>query len=127
MTNAFKLKRLNLYKVSYDDLSFTEPFKLNVVHNDRIEALATFFTVDFRSCHKMLTLTTSPYEPNTHWKQTVFYLKNFITVQTNESVYGTFKMTQNKSCKRDMDICIDICYSGVYAPINWTNLEYKIR
>lgn len=31
----------------------------------------------------------------THWKQTVFYLEDSITVKRGEEVFGTFKMTPN--------------------------------
>lgn len=98
-----------------------------MLQSNQISGLVTYFTVDFRSCHKTVTLSTSPYEPYTHWKQTVFYFENSITANDKEAIYGLFKMKQNKNCNRDLDIFIDICYSGRYSPIHWIDLEYKIR
>lgn len=31
----------------------------------------------------------------THWKQTVFYLEDSVTIKRGEEVFGTFKMTPN--------------------------------
>lgn len=32
----------------------------------------------------------------THWKQTVFYLDDYITAKRGEELYGTFKMKPNE-------------------------------
>ena len=32
----------------------------------------------------------------THWKQTVFYMDDYITCKTGEEIYGVFAMKPNK-------------------------------
>ena len=37
--------------------------------------------------------------PYTHWKQTVFYLKDYITAKKGEEISGTFSMKPNSKNK----------------------------
>lgn len=45
----------------------------------------------------IVTLFTSsgPESPYTHWKQTVFYLDDYLTVKTGEEIFGTISMKPN--------------------------------
>lgn len=36
-----------------------------------------------------------PESPYTHWKQTVFYLDDYLTVKTGEEIFGTISMKPN--------------------------------
>lgn len=38
---------------------------------------------------------TGPESPYTHWKQTVFYLDDYLTVKTGEEIIGTISMKPN--------------------------------
>jgi len=42
---------------------------------------------------------TAPDAPYTHWKQTVFYLKDYITAKRGEEILGTFSMKPNQRNK----------------------------
>ena len=44
-----------------------------------LQALVTFFNIEFTKCHKRVGFSTAPEAPYTHWKQTVFYLEDYIT------------------------------------------------
>lgn len=96
VTNSCMVKEIDLYTVTKQDLSFTSNFTLTVKRNDFVQALATYFTVDFTKCHKRMSFSTSPEAPYTHWKQTVFYLDDYITAQKNEEIFGTFAMHPNE-------------------------------
>ena len=39
----------------------------------------TFFNIEFSMCHKRVGFSTAPEAPYTHWKQTVFYLEDYVT------------------------------------------------
>lgn len=41
-------------------------------------------------------MSIDPYSRYTHWKQTVFYIDDFITVKKGEEVSGVFHLTPNK-------------------------------
>lgn len=36
-----------------------------------------------------------PESPYTHWKQTVFYMEDYLTVKTGEEIFGTITMKPN--------------------------------
>lgn len=40
-------------------------------------------------------LSSGPESPYTHWKQTVFYLDDYLTVKTGEEIFGTISMKPN--------------------------------
>lgn len=51
---------------------------------------------------------SGPSSDYTHWKQTVFYLQDSLTVNSNEVLTGTIDVTPNKSNPRDLDIGISV-------------------
>ncbi|KAH7695662.1 Protein PRMT-1, partial [Aphelenchoides avenae] len=86
VTNNYVLKDVDLYTVTVDDLTFDSEFRLRCVRNDYVQALVTFFTVEFTKCHKRTGFSTGPDCQYTHWKQTVFYLNDALTVKKNEEI-----------------------------------------
>ena len=50
----------------------------------------------------MFLLCLAPDAAYTHWKQTVFYLKDQITAYKGEEVFGTFSMKPNPRNKVDI-------------------------
>lgn len=99
---------LDLYTVKPSDLAFNAPFVLDCRRNDFIHALIAWFDVDFTACHKPIRFSTGPHTKYTHWKQTVFYLREVLTVEENEQVRGVLSSRPNAKKKRDLDI--DITY-----------------
>lgn len=127
ISDPFKLLKIDLYTATVADLSFKTHFCLKMQSDELLWTLFTFFTVDFRKCHTPVSINTSPFMPPTHWKQTVFHLDDYITVGTGEYVYGTFRLSQNKRYKRDLEISLDLCYSGKYTDVSRHGLKYKLR
>jgi protein arginine N-methyltransferase 1 len=126
VTGSCSVKEINLYTVTEDDLHFTNGFNLSVSRNDYIQALVTYFSVEFTKCHKRTGFTTAPEMPYTHWKQTVFYLKDYITAKKGEEISGTFSMKPNCKNKRDLDISIDVEFKGELSELNESN-NYQMR
>lgn len=70
-------------------------------------------------CHVVLSLA-APHSRYTHWKQTVFYLQDCLTVQKGEKLTGTFSIKQNASNKVRMEEGT-LCVSGLFncpAPLD---------
>ncbi|KAG8247193.1 Protein arginine N-methyltransferase 8 [Homalodisca vitripennis] len=126
VTNACLIKEVDLYTVTKADLNFSAPFHLQVRRNDYIQALVTFFTIEFTKCHKRIGFSTAPEAPYTHWKQTVFYLNDYMTVKKNEEIYGTFGMKPNQRNNRDLDFSLDIDFKGELCEIHESN-SYRMR
>ncbi|KAL8933140.1 MAG: hypothetical protein Q9216_006508, partial [Gyalolechia sp. 2 TL-2023] len=95
---------IDLYTVKSPDLAFSAPFVLDCRRNDFIHALIAWFDVDFTACHKPIRFSTGPHTKYTHWKQTVFYLREVLTVEENEQVRGVLSSKPNARKKRDLDI-----------------------
>jgi len=126
VTGSCVVKEINLYTVQEGDLDFTNGFNLSVTRSDYIQALVTYFSVEFTKCHKRTGFTTAPEMPYTHWKQTVFYLKDYITAKKGEEISGTFTMKPNSKNKRDLDIAIDVEFKGELGELTESN-KYHMR
>ncbi|KAG1346685.1 Protein arginine N-methyltransferase 1.1 [Cocos nucifera] len=88
VTNCQLLKTMDISKMAPGDASFTAPFKLVAQRNDYIHALVAYFDVSFTKCHKMMGFSTGPRSKATHWKQTVLYLEDVLTVCEGEALVG---------------------------------------
>jgi protein arginine N-methyltransferase 1 len=96
----------DLYKVKPSDLIFSAEFSAKVQRNDFIHALIAWFDIEFSACHKPIKFSTGPHSKYTHWKQTVFYLREVLTVEEGELVEGVLSNKPNDVNKRDLDIHI---------------------
>lgn len=126
VTNACLIKEVDLYTVTKADLEFSSPFSLQVRRNDYVQALVTFFNIEFTKCHKKIQFSTAPEFPYTHWKQTVFYFDEYMTVKKGEEIYGTFSMKPNARNYRDLDFSIGLDFKGELCQVNETN-TYRMR
>uniref|UniRef100_A0A672QBY0 Protein arginine methyltransferase 1 n=1 Tax=Sinocyclocheilus grahami TaxID=75366 RepID=A0A672QBY0_SINGR len=117
---------ITFQNLKIEDLSFTSPFCLQVKRNDYIHALVTYFNIEFTRCHKRTGFSTSPESPYTHWKQTVFYLDDYLTVKTGEEIFGTISMKPNVKNNRDLDFTVDLDFKGQLCEVSKTS-EYRMR
>ncbi|KAH7326635.1 S-adenosyl-L-methionine-dependent methyltransferase [Stachybotrys elegans] len=106
VTDPTPVLTLDLYTCTTADLAFTSPFKLSVKRDDFIHALVSWFDIDFTACHKPIRFSTGPHTKYTHWKQTVFYFKDVLTVQEGEQVECKLDVKPNSKNRRDLDIQI---------------------
>ena len=86
----------------------------------------TFFNIEFTKCHKRVGFSTAPEAPYTHWKQTVFYLEDYITCKKGEELFGKFRMKPNDRNKRDLDFEVDVDFRGELCELKETNI-YRMR
>lgn len=126
VTNSCLIKEVDLYTVTKADLTFSSPFVLQVRRNDYVQALVTFFNIEFTKCHKRMGFSTAPESQYTHWKQTVFYFDEYMTVKKGEEIYGNFSMEPNARNYRDLDFTIEIDFKGELCQIHESN-HYRMR
>jgi len=126
VTNSCLLKEIDIQTCTKADIPFESPFHLQIKRNDYIQALVTFFNIEFTKCHKRVGFSTAPEAPYTHWKQTVFYLEDYLTCKKGEEVYGVFKMKPNERNVRDLDFSIDIDFHGELGEVTEKN-TYRMR
>ncbi|KAK2452076.1 putative protein arginine N-methyltransferase [Trifolium repens] len=111
-TNSQLLKTMDISKMSAGDCSFTAPFKLVAVRDDFIHALVAYFDVSFTKCHKLMGFSTGPKSRSTHWKQTVLYLEDVLTICEGETIVGSMTVAPNKKNPRDVDIMLKYSLNG---------------
>lgn len=126
VTNACLLKEVDLYTVKKEDLTFSTPYHLLIRRNDYVQALVTFFNIEFTKCHKRTGFSTAPEAPYTHWKQTVFYFDDYLTVKKGEEVFGVFSMKPNAKNNRDLDFSIEIDFKGELSEMV-ESFPYRMR
>ncbi|XP_053112280.1 protein arginine N-methyltransferase 8 isoform X6 [Hemicordylus capensis] len=126
VTNACLVKEVDIYTVKQEELAFTSAFCLQIQRNDYIHALVTYFNIEFTKCHKKMGFSTAPDAPYTHWKQTVFYLEDYLTVRRGEEIYGTISMKPNEKNVRDLDFTVDLDFKGQLCETSISN-DYKMR
>jgi type I protein arginine methyltransferase len=107
VTDPSAVVTLDLYTCTPADLAFTHPYTLSVRRTDYIHALIAWFDIEFSACHKPVRFSTGPHTKYTHWKQTVFYLSDVLTVEEGEKVQGRLSCRPNDKNRRDLDIQID--------------------
>jgi len=126
VTNESSFFEIDIMTVTKEELDFEVSFQLDVSRDDFIHAWVAYFTCNFDACHKPLKFSTGPRAEYTHWKQTVFYLHNYLTVSRGDEITGTIKCTRNPSNPRDLDISVSYKHAGEHETSEESN-EYKLR
>ncbi|KAL9399326.1 hypothetical protein Peur_008287 [Populus x canadensis] len=126
VTNCQLLKTMDISKMVSGDTSFTVPFKLVAERDDYIHALVAYFDVSFTKCHKLMGFSTGPRSRATHWKQTVLYLEDVLTICQGEALIGSMTVAPNKKNPRDIDITINYSLNGRRCVASRTQ-HYKMR
>lgn len=125
-SQASLLKRFDLKTMVKEDATFSAEFSLRAIRNDFVHAFVAYFDVEFNDCHRPVGFSTGPRSRATHWKQTVFYLKETLCIDAGESIEGRIKCAPNPKNPRDLDIAIDYHLQGQHGSWNATQ-EYKLR
>ncbi|KAK1265365.1 putative protein arginine N-methyltransferase 1 [Acorus gramineus] len=126
ITNSCLLKTMDISKMIPGDASFTAPFKLVAERNDYIHALVAYFDVSFTKCHKFTGFSTGPRSKATHWKQTVLYLEDVLTICEGETLVGSMTVEPNKKNPRDIEIMLKYSLNGRHCHVSRIQ-HYKMR
>ncbi|KAJ2270279.1 Nuclear SAM-dependent mono-and asymmetric methyltransferase [Coemansia sp. RSA 1807] len=105
-------KTIDIITVTKADLNFSVPFEISIMRDDYVHAFISWFDIEFRACHKPVRFSTGPFAKYTHWKQTVFYTPNTLTVCKGDTIKGTIDCAPNAENPRDLDITIDYQLTG---------------
>lgn len=118
------VKHLDLLTVKKEDLTFASDFQLRVTRNDYVHAFLGWFDIGFEACHKPVRFSTGPHSRYTHWKQTVFYTPETLTVSQGEVISGHLTCAPNARNPRDLDITIQYKLEGA-NPVE-AEMKYKM-
>jgi hypothetical protein len=76
--------------------------------------------------HKPIIFSTSPHAKYTHWKQTVFYLSEPLTVCAGEEINGEIQCRPNSKNPRDLDIDIKYTFSNRHVEVDMLQ-HFRLR
>lgn len=79
VTSVAEIQSFDLYTVTTDCVNFTADFELIVKKTGSLTALAGYFDIFF-DLDNPVHFSTGPHATPTHWKQTVFSLKEPISI-----------------------------------------------
>jgi protein arginine N-methyltransferase 1 len=127
VTDLCKLWTCDIATVRKEDLTFECPFTLSAQRPDYVHALVVYFDIEFSHCHKPIHFSTGPHAQYTHWKQTVFYLSDELTMQSGESLSGAIRCRPNSKNHRDLDIEIEYKFEGSKAEPVARVQPYRLR
>jgi len=77
-------------KCSVQDTNFDSTFTLTAKRTTELVAFSGYFDTFFDLADKNVMFSTGPHATPTHWKQTVFYLPESISV--TEGKYGAYNI-----------------------------------
>uniref|UniRef100_A0AAZ3R3W3 type I protein arginine methyltransferase n=1 Tax=Oncorhynchus tshawytscha TaxID=74940 RepID=A0AAZ3R3W3_ONCTS len=126
VTNSCLVKEVDIYTVKPEDLSFTTAFCLQIQRNDYVHAMVTYFNIEFTKCHKKTGFSTAPDAASTHWKQTVFYLEDYLTVRKGEEILGSIAVKPNDKNVRDLEFTLELDFKGQLCDAAISH-DYKMR
>jgi type I protein arginine methyltransferase len=126
ITTPHKILALDLNTCKVEDLTFSSEFFLNVQRNDFVHAIIAWFDITFACCHKPVYFSTGPQSKYTHWKQTVFYLKDTLSVVAGDKISGKISVAPNNKNERDLDISIALDFDGKFQQVHKTQ-DYVLR
>ncbi len=73
-----------------------------------------------------MRFSTGPHARYTHWKQTVFYLNEALTVEEGEEISGVIRCRPNARNHRDLDIEIGYELDGRVSKVRALQ-PYRLR
>ena len=126
VTSTAPILQLDLLTCTKEDLTFSSPFTLRALRNDYIHAFCAYFECGFTQIHKPVGFSTSPFAKYTHWKQTIFYMQNQITICEGEEIEGTISCKPNPNNNRDLDIDVKFNFQGRHMSIE-EDRSYHLR
>jgi protein arginine N-methyltransferase 1 len=127
MSNVKPILSLDICTCSKDDLTFAADFTIRANRQDYCHAFVAFFECAFTQIHKPIVFSTSPHAPYTHWKQTVFYLEEPITIKQGEDITASISCAPNPGNPRDLDIRINYTFDGAEMKIDQREQHYRLR
>eukprot|EP00593_Proboscia_inermis_P009971 CAMPEP_0171325450 /NCGR_PEP_ID=MMETSP0816-20121228/116814_1 /TAXON_ID=420281 /ORGANISM="Proboscia inermis, Strain CCAP1064/1" /LENGTH=384 /DNA_ID=CAMNT_0011824625 /DNA_START=762 /DNA_END=1916 /DNA_ORIENTATION=- len=126
VSNAYPILKLDIKTCTKKDLAFSSRFAIKAKRNDYVHGFVSYFDCAFTHIHKPLGFSTAPHARYTHWKQTVFYMGETLTVCENETIEGEISCRPNKKNPRDLDIELYVNFQGQHSKKDGT-MDFRLR
>ena len=127
VTDAVPILDIDILTCTKEDLNFSSKFELTASRNDYVHGLVAYFECAFTQVHKPVGFSTSPFCNYTHWKQTLFYFLDTITICKGEMITGAISCKPNEKNNRDLDIEFELSVNGAYTSFHGRKLLFHLR
>lgn len=127
VSTSCEILNIDLYSVTKEQLDFESDFTLTAQRNDYIHAYVAYFSVEFSKTNNQIRFFTGPKNQYTHWKQTVFYLSDTLTICKDECITGHISVKRNQHNPRDLDIAIQTTFNGKHQQLQQNTQKYRLR
>lgn len=127
VSDSKPILHLDILTCKKEDLQFSAKFKLQAQRNEFVHGLVAYFECAFTQLHKPIGFSTAPFSRYTHWKQTIFYLEDTVTICAGESISGEIRCKPNKRNRRDLDIILALKFKGRYSHLDGKSVHYRLR
>lgn len=110
LSHPARFAELDLNTVTVEELrALKGHFRCECFGSAAVNAFCVYFTVTFPCADKPqpLVLSTSPFKPETHWKQAVLYLDEPVRVEQDTPVTGEVSMFPSEESARFICIRVD--------------------
>lgn len=108
ITESDCIAEFDLMTVERNYATIEHKLQLKCLRDGVISGLVGYFKTYFDMPQHSLTLSTSPHDEPTHWKQVVFLLSEAKMVQAGQLLEGTFKCQTSRRSNRSLDISIEL-------------------
>lgn len=103
MSSAAMIKCIDVTNVHVKDLEFSADFKLEALRDDTCTDIVGYFDIIFeKNCTKTIMFSTGPSSKTTHWKQTVFPLREPIPLKKGDILQGKVSCRKNPKDLRSL-------------------------
>jgi len=104
ISNPCEILDLDLVRMKKGDVNFTSKYNLKINKASKVSAVIAWFDCHFEDLKRKVTLSTSPFAPYTHWKNTIFYLDQPQIVAKDDIMSGSIAVRQSKENFRELDV-----------------------
>lgn len=131
ISSGCKVFDVDLNSCTVDDLQFSSEYSFQILPRDQnagvtsqrqdFNALVMWFETDFPIANHMkedqrIVLSTSPWQPLTHWKHQLLYFQapehQMLSVPVGEKVSGSLSLRKNPEDIHDIEIKASVAFSG---------------
>lgn len=126
VSTTAKIHEIDLCTMKPSDVEFTVGYQIKANHQDRVHGLVSWWDAEFSNLENPQTLSTSPFNKATHWKQTVFYSSHDMQVNRGDIIHGSIANRKAHDNFRNLDIKISYHVDNDYNKRDFTCM-YKLR
>lgn len=106
LSHPVKFATLNLATIKKEDISnIAGSFRFCCFGSSLMHGFAIWFSVTFPG-ENVISLSTSPYSQETHWKQTLLYLEEEVPVEQDTEIAGDISMFPSEDNPRHLNVSL---------------------